>query len=720
MATTEELEKEILAEMAADPVAYAARPVKDVITIDGETRVISVPASELLFGVETDKDVERKHFRCPRVVGDGIDLSKHQIYISYITSDSTGKSFSGDSNLYLCEDVAVDDDDITFSWQLSANVFTSAGFIAFKVLAAKTDGENVQTRWNTVPAVGTVLMTVPDGMDISETYPDIVTQLLERMASVEKIATEEAMQGYVNTYLEAHPADIDETLTDHKKAAPADVVGKLKEEIDDIAVKEYAEMQVEFIEGSYIPYFNQHTITENSNAKYLKISCKSGEKYKIHTKNFYDGRAYALYSGETEGATDYYLGTELTEVTEEIVIPKDVTTLVVNSELSFPAKVEKYVINNKNYYAEKKIMESEIMRNRHDLEDKTKNLKYWNLIDISKVKEGYGYTDSIGCPPTLIAQDSFNAIDDVIPCKAGETYTVNWLYGAIGIYDSGIKRIQHIHIDSIPKTFVVPDGGCYMTLFGGALRMTDIMLVKGDTLPKKYVPYNIFDIKTREYANLFGVKWCAYGDSLTDSATLTSQTTGTKNYVDYVSESLGLKVVNCGVGGTGYMKTENRFVNRVSTIPEDTELLTVFGSFNDYEYIESSLGVFGDSDTDTIYGCMKSFFDSVFSRCPDIVVGVILSTKWGYLSPQKDSEASKKCDLYIKALQEIADYYDLPVLNLYNYSNLRPWDDVFAERYYKDDDGNGVANTVHPLDAAHKRFIAPKVEAFIKRIYHVY
>ena len=211
MATTEELEKEILAEMAADPVAYFAGPVDDVITIDGETRVISVPASEILFGVETDKDVERKHFMCPKIVGNGIDLSKHQIYISYITSDSTGKSFSGDSNLYLCEDVAVDGDDITFSWQLSGNVFASAGFIAFKVLAAKTDGENVQTRWNTVPAVGTVLMTVPDGMDISETYPDIVTQLLERMESVEKIATEEAMQGYVNTYLEAHPADIDET-----------------------------------------------------------------------------------------------------------------------------------------------------------------------------------------------------------------------------------------------------------------------------------------------------------------------------------------------------------------------------------------------------------------------------------------------------------------------------------------------------------------------------
>lgn len=234
MAATEEIEKEILAEMAANPVPYAAGQVNDVITIDGETRMISVPASEIFFGVESDKDVERKHFRCPKVVGDGIDLSKHQIYISYITSDSAGKTFSGNAGLYLCEDVATDGDDITFSWQLSGNVFASAGFIAFKVLAAKTDGENVQTRWNTVPAIGTVLMTVPDGMDIGEAYPDIVTQLLERMASVEKIATEEAMQGYVNTYLEAHPGEIDETLTDPKKAAPASVVGELKGDIAEL------------------------------------------------------------------------------------------------------------------------------------------------------------------------------------------------------------------------------------------------------------------------------------------------------------------------------------------------------------------------------------------------------------------------------------------------------------------------------------------------------
>ena len=316
MAATEEIEKEILAEMAANPVPYAAGQVNDVITIDGETRMISVPASEIFFGVESDKDVERKHFRCPKVVGDGIDLSKHQIYISYITSDSAGKTFSGNAGLYLCEDVATDGDDITFSWQLSGNVFASAGFIAFKVLAAKTDGENVQTRWNTVPAIGTVLMTVPDGMDIGEAYPDIVTQLLERMASVEKIATEEAMQGYVNTYLEAHPGEIDETLTDPKKAAPASVVGELKEDLGDFftkteSVNKFDKFSVE--ENAFYKNVNG-TVTKASVTGYVafllpvkggKTYTVSGTSYSVLTVgNNMEYLGYAWKSGEITFNTD--------------------------------------------------------------------------------------------------------------------------------------------------------------------------------------------------------------------------------------------------------------------------------------------------------------------------------------------------------------------------------------------------------------------------------
>ena len=364
---------------------------------------------------------------------------------------------------------------------------------------------------------------------------------------------------------------------------------------------------------------------------------------------------------------------------------------------------------------------------------KTKNLKPWNLADISKAKQGYAYHSTVGKPLEQIENANYILLDEVYEVEAGKQYTVNWLYGNLCIYDNAEKIISANYIDSIPFTVTIPDGGVKMTLFGGPKRMVDIMLVEGNEIPDEYIPHSIFDIESKkDYEQdkilesilhpLKGVKWCAYGNSLTDSATLAGQTTGTKNYVDYVSESLGLNVVNCGSGGTGFLKNNNKgtFVDRVSSIPLDTEILTVFGSFNDYEYISEHLGTIGDTGTDTIYGAIYNFIHDVYTRCPNAIIGIITPTKWGYLSDWKDASAGGLCDSYVEALLKTADKWSIPVLDLYHDSGLRPWDSNFAQLYYKDDDGNGTANTVHPLDAAHKRFIAPKVEAFIKQIYHVY
>lgn len=201
MATAEELLNSVLKNEASVLSASDA-----VFVIDGESRTINVPDSERLFGVEGDKDVERKYFQCPKIVGDNIDLSQHQIYVSYaFTTTENSTSFPDADGLYHCEDVEVSGDNITFSWLLSGNVFANPGFIAFKVMAKKSEGEELKTKWNTAPAIGSVLLTVPDGEEIAEEYPDIINQLLTKMESVEQIATPEAMQGYVNAYLEENP-----------------------------------------------------------------------------------------------------------------------------------------------------------------------------------------------------------------------------------------------------------------------------------------------------------------------------------------------------------------------------------------------------------------------------------------------------------------------------------------------------------------------------------
>lgn len=211
-------------------------PVNEVLLINPETRSIHVPDSEKLFGVRQDMSVERKYFKCPRIVGDNIDLFEHYVFVNYIPSDQNGKYESEkDVQGYWCKDLAVEGDFITFSWELTENVLRKAGYIAFAVYAKVSDENgNLKTKWHTTIAIGNVLDTLPDGEEWITIYPDIVTQLLERMDAVEKIANPESMQEYIDDYFNRNPMMIDRELKDSTKAAPADIVGKLSEDIADI------------------------------------------------------------------------------------------------------------------------------------------------------------------------------------------------------------------------------------------------------------------------------------------------------------------------------------------------------------------------------------------------------------------------------------------------------------------------------------------------------
>ena len=188
--------------------ASGAEPVNDIFLINPETRTITVPETEKIFGVSHDGNTERKHFRCPKVVGDNIDLSTMHLYINY-------QNANGDKYPYLVEDVQTDGDYITFSWLIGPDVVAYKGQVKFIMCAKKGDEKN--SEWNTTIAEGTVLEGLEATDEVVERNPDIITQLLNRIREAEKIATKEAMQEYVNTYLTEHPTEIDEILTNPYK-----------------------------------------------------------------------------------------------------------------------------------------------------------------------------------------------------------------------------------------------------------------------------------------------------------------------------------------------------------------------------------------------------------------------------------------------------------------------------------------------------------------------
>lgn len=187
--------------------ASVAEPVNDIFEIDPETRVITVPASEKLFGVANDGNSERKHFRRPKIVGDNIDLSTMHLYINY-------QNANGQKYPYLVEDVQTDGDYITFSWLISPNVTAYKGQIKYIVCAKN----GATAEWNTTLAEGTVLEGLEATEEIVEKNPDIIEQILTRLDNVTEIPQEKVAEA-VSTYMEANPINLPKNLSDLKEDA---------------------------------------------------------------------------------------------------------------------------------------------------------------------------------------------------------------------------------------------------------------------------------------------------------------------------------------------------------------------------------------------------------------------------------------------------------------------------------------------------------------------
>lgn len=180
--------------------ASVVEPVNDIFEIDPETRVITVPASEKLFGVANDGNSERKHFRCPKIVGDNIDLSTMHLYINY-------QNANGQKYPYLVEDIRTDGDYITFSWLIGPDVVAYKGQIKYIVCAKN----GATTEWNTTLAEGTVLEGLEATEEIVEKNPDIIEQILTRLDNVTEIP-QEKVSSAVEEYMAKNPINIPKKL----------------------------------------------------------------------------------------------------------------------------------------------------------------------------------------------------------------------------------------------------------------------------------------------------------------------------------------------------------------------------------------------------------------------------------------------------------------------------------------------------------------------------
>lgn len=167
-----------MTEQEALLLAQAGIDGDGILLIDEDTRSIYIPESEKFFGVESDQNVERKKFKCPKIVGDNIDLSTLHLYINY-------QNGNGNKDSYMIQDMAVSGEYITFSWILSRNVTAHKGTVRFIFCAKKADGSgNLTNEWNTTVAEGQVIEGLESTASVIESNPDIIEQMLTLLKNV--------------------------------------------------------------------------------------------------------------------------------------------------------------------------------------------------------------------------------------------------------------------------------------------------------------------------------------------------------------------------------------------------------------------------------------------------------------------------------------------------------------------------------------------------------
>lgn len=167
-----------MTEQEALMLAQAGIDGSGTLLIDADTRSIYIPESEKFFGVESDQNVERKKFKCPKIVGDNIDLSTLHLYINY-------QNGNGNKDSYMIQDMAVSGDYITFSWVLSRNVAAYKGTVRFVFCAKKADSSgNLVNEWNTTVAEGEVIEGLEATATVADNNPDIIEQMLTLLKNV--------------------------------------------------------------------------------------------------------------------------------------------------------------------------------------------------------------------------------------------------------------------------------------------------------------------------------------------------------------------------------------------------------------------------------------------------------------------------------------------------------------------------------------------------------
>ena len=220
---------------------------------------------------------------------------------------------------------------------------------------------------------------------------------------------------------------------------------------------------------------------------------------------------------------------------------------------------------------------------------------------------------------------------------------------------------------------------------------------------------------------LKGLKINFLGDSITEGVGTSAPD---KMFHAVLKSEAGLEVArNYGIGGTRFaiqkgndwrdwnpIVDENSFSERYDQMDDDADAVVVFGGTNDYGHGDAPIGCFDDRTPNTFYGACHYLFVGLINKYPGKHIVIMTPL-------HRDNEYSKKgsgktkdyetLKTYVNIIREVAEYYSIPVLDLYASSGIQPEVPVLKQMFMPDG--------LHPNDEGNK-IIAHKLKVFLENL----
>jgi lysophospholipase L1-like esterase len=194
-------------------------------------------------------------------------------------------------------------------------------------------------------------------------------------------------------------------------------------------------------------------------------------------------------------------------------------------------------------------------------------------------------------------------------------------------------------------------------------------------------------------------------------------------YHAVLKRNTGLKEVrNYGIGGTRFALQSgttqrpkddyvdlNSYCERFDKM-EDADLVVVFGGTNDFGHGDAPIGTPSDRTPETFYGACHYLFTGLIKKYIGKPIVIITPTprEWDVMDyPINDTVVHRTLKEYVEIIREVAEYYSLPVLDLYATSGLQPALPIIEKEYMPD--------KLHPNDKGHE-ILYRKIVAFLRSI----